>query len=305
MAGLNGRQAFATDAAAVGQRGLAALARIAVEKPVLPFAADFRRLILAFHKSIWLPPGGKTGACKDSHETGRVKAGFGHWQRRKTSLSTMPGFSALGFALVPGYARLHRSAMTKALTLDLKKLKARAFDRAEWAGETLQRYHAAIGKLDDSVVRQLRGLYQWMFVPPTLWPFNIQDVLEDCLAALEQAHGLPGGGDFSGVEWSEIYGGGGIGGGKDFGLGRRRAERSRLCGLAENEFTVSIADQSRQHRQPDGFTLFPQPVQIEQMPSRASPVNPAPTQLVPAKLVLSAAIFSAVRRGIFVASKPK
>jgi hypothetical protein len=64
MAGSNGRQAFATDAAAIGQCGLAALARIAVEKPVLPFAADFRRLILAFHKSIWLPSGGKTGTWR-------------------------------------------------------------------------------------------------------------------------------------------------------------------------------------------------------------------------------------------------
>ena len=46
----NRRQAFAAVAAAVGQRGLAALAGIAVEKSVLAFAADFRRLILAFHK---------------------------------------------------------------------------------------------------------------------------------------------------------------------------------------------------------------------------------------------------------------
>ena len=37
----NRRQAFAAVAAAVGQRGLAALARIAVEKSVLAFAADF------------------------------------------------------------------------------------------------------------------------------------------------------------------------------------------------------------------------------------------------------------------------
>jgi len=48
---LNRRQASATHATAVGQRGLAALARIAVKKSVLPFAADFRRLILAFHNS--------------------------------------------------------------------------------------------------------------------------------------------------------------------------------------------------------------------------------------------------------------
>lgn len=47
---LNRRQAFASDAAAIGERGFAALGRIAVEKSVLPFASDFRRLILAFHK---------------------------------------------------------------------------------------------------------------------------------------------------------------------------------------------------------------------------------------------------------------
>jgi hypothetical protein len=43
-------ETFAALAAAVGQNGAAAFAGIAVEKPVLAFAADFRRLILAFHK---------------------------------------------------------------------------------------------------------------------------------------------------------------------------------------------------------------------------------------------------------------
>jgi len=80
--------------------------------------------------------------------------------------------------------------MTNALDLDLKKLQARAFDRADWAGEALRRYHAALAKLDNEAVQPLRGLYHWMFVPPTLWPFNIQDVLEDCLAALEQGKRL-------------------------------------------------------------------------------------------------------------------
>ena len=82
---------------------------------------------------------------------------------------------------MPGYARRHRSNMPNALNLDLKKLQTRAFDRAEWAGEALRRYHAAKPKLDAAVVQSLRGLYQWMFVPPTLWPFNVQDLLEDCL----------------------------------------------------------------------------------------------------------------------------
>jgi hypothetical protein len=76
--------------------------------------------------------------------------------------------------------------MTKALDLDLKKLNARAFDRADWAEAVLRRYHAAAPKLNGAVAQQLRALYNWMFVPPTLWPFNVQDVLADCLAALEK-----------------------------------------------------------------------------------------------------------------------
>jgi hypothetical protein len=76
--------------------------------------------------------------------------------------------------------------MTKALDLDLKKLKTRAFDRAEWAEEVLRRYHSAIQNFNGVVAQQLRRLYNWMFVPPTLWPFNVQDVLADCLATLEK-----------------------------------------------------------------------------------------------------------------------
>ncbi len=76
--------------------------------------------------------------------------------------------------------------MTKALDLDLKRLKARAFDRAEWAEEVLRRYHAAAINLNGAAAQQLGGLHNWMFVPPTLWPFNVQDVLADCLAALER-----------------------------------------------------------------------------------------------------------------------
>lgn len=76
--------------------------------------------------------------------------------------------------------------MTKALDLDLKRLKARAFDRAEWAEGALRRYHTVIENLDAVVAQQLRGLYLWMFVPPTLWPFNVQNVLEGCLVALEK-----------------------------------------------------------------------------------------------------------------------
>jgi hypothetical protein len=73
----NRRQAFATVAAAVGQRGLTALARVTVEKPVLAFAADFRRLILAFHKFNLVRLGAKLRfyrAGEVSSEPPRVKA---------------------------------------------------------------------------------------------------------------------------------------------------------------------------------------------------------------------------------------
>lgn len=80
--------------------------------------------------------------------------------------------------------------MTKALALDLQKLKARAYYRAEWAEGVLRRYHAATRNPNAEVAQQLGALYDWMFVPPTLWPFNVQDVLEDCLAALEKGKRL-------------------------------------------------------------------------------------------------------------------
>ncbi len=79
---------------------------------------------------------------------------------------------------------------TTALNLDLKKLEARAFDRAEWAEEVLRRYHAAAPRFADSVALQMRLLYNWMFVPPTLWPFNVQDVLSDCLVLIAEGKHL-------------------------------------------------------------------------------------------------------------------
>ena len=80
--------------------------------------------------------------------------------------------------------------MTAALDLDLKRLAARAFDRAEWAEDALRRYHGVILNLGDAAARPLTALYRWMFVPPTLWPFNVQDVLDDCLTAIEKGKGL-------------------------------------------------------------------------------------------------------------------
>ena len=81
-------------------------------------------------------------------------------------------------------------AMATALELDLKKLQAQAFHRAEWAEAAVQRYHALLPKLKSEVVQQLKVLYDWMFVPYSLWPFNVQDVFEDCLDVLEKGKRL-------------------------------------------------------------------------------------------------------------------
>lgn len=81
-------------------------------------------------------------------------------------------------------------AMSKSLDLDLKRLQGRAFDRVEWAEEVLRHYHSVTPNLKDAAVQQLQGLYGWIFVPTTLWPFNVQDILEDCLAILEKGRGL-------------------------------------------------------------------------------------------------------------------
>jgi len=80
--------------------------------------------------------------------------------------------------------------MPSALDQDLEKIQAQAFDRADWAEEAIRRYHALTVRLDGSTVKTLNGLYEWMFVPTTLWPFNIQDVLDDCLEVLEKGKHL-------------------------------------------------------------------------------------------------------------------
>jgi hypothetical protein len=80
--------------------------------------------------------------------------------------------------------------MKSRLALDLQRLKSRAYSRAEWAEGALRRYHSARAELKDAVEPELALLYEWMFVPPTLWPFNIQDVLEDCLASVEKGKRL-------------------------------------------------------------------------------------------------------------------
>lgn len=84
----------------------------------------------------------------------------------------------------------HVNSREVAIDCDLKKLNALAFDRAEWAEDVLGQYHALLPKLSRVTAQQLNPLYRWMFVPTTLWPFNIQDLLENCLASLVRGNRL-------------------------------------------------------------------------------------------------------------------
>jgi len=70
------------------------------------------------------------------------------------------------------------------LERDLNKLEARAYYTAEWAEDVLRRYHSAIHDLQDEQAVRLQVLYDWIFVTPTLWPFNIHEMLIDLLASL-------------------------------------------------------------------------------------------------------------------------
>jgi hypothetical protein len=67
--GLNRRKAFAARATTAGERGATAPGGLAGEEPVLAFAADFRRLILAFHKFKKIVSGAKTGAWENISKT--------------------------------------------------------------------------------------------------------------------------------------------------------------------------------------------------------------------------------------------
>lgn len=76
--------------------------------------------------------------------------------------------------------------MPDKLATALKKLRAQAFERSDWAEPAIRRYHEAAKKRGTAAVAPLRGLYDWMFVPISLWPFNVQDLLETCLALVEK-----------------------------------------------------------------------------------------------------------------------
>ena len=68
--------------------------------------------------------------------------------------------------------------MKSSLGKDLKRLGALAYHRLESGGPRIRRYHKIRREKGAGAARSVAPLYQWMFVPLTLWPFNIEQVFD-------------------------------------------------------------------------------------------------------------------------------
>jgi hypothetical protein len=55
--------------------------------------------------------------------------------------------------------------MANALDIDLEKLKARAYDIADWAEGVLRRYHAMTPKVNGLIAQHLRTVHDCIPVP--------------------------------------------------------------------------------------------------------------------------------------------
>ena len=76
--------------------------------------------------------------------------------------------------------------MSSPLDQDLKKLHSQAFDLADWVEPAIRRYHAIADRLEESQSVLIRKLCDWLLAPFSLWPFNLHEVFEACLSALEK-----------------------------------------------------------------------------------------------------------------------
>jgi hypothetical protein len=80
-----------------------------------------------------------------------------------------------------------------ALSFDLKRLESRAYGIEDWASGVLGRYHAQLAGLSPEDAKTLARLHAWVFVPLTLWPFSIIDLLNECLNECENQGPLSSG----------------------------------------------------------------------------------------------------------------
>jgi len=80
--------------------------------------------------------------------------------------------------------------MKSPLETDLHRLQTQAFDRASDAETVLRRYHHASANFTPADAPAMSKLHDWILVPYSLWPFNVQDVLVTCLELVEQGKRL-------------------------------------------------------------------------------------------------------------------
>ncbi len=78
-----------------------------------------------------------------------------------------------------------------ALARDLAEMQERAYHMGEWTESVIRRYHALASAGTHPDAAAVRAFHAWLFVPPTLWPFNVLDVLAGCLDVFAANQPLP------------------------------------------------------------------------------------------------------------------
>jgi hypothetical protein len=73
-----------------------------------------------------------------------------------------------------------KSRRNPSLQGDLKRLGALAYHRLENSGYLVRKFHR-FRKGDHADLDHLQKLYDWLFVPITLWPFNIEELFRTAL----------------------------------------------------------------------------------------------------------------------------
>src|SRR5947208_3559091 len=76
--------------------------------------------------------------------------------------------------------RRRKSAGSSPLQSDLKRLAALAYHRLESSKYLVRKFHR-FRRTDHAEFDYLRKLYDWLFVPITLWPIDIEGLLRIAL----------------------------------------------------------------------------------------------------------------------------
>lgn len=72
--------------------------------------------------------------------------------------------------------------MAREISQELERLRPLAYHRLEWSGDLVRRFHEmrqAVSVSPDG--RLVERVYEWIFVPVTLWPVNMHDLLAQAL----------------------------------------------------------------------------------------------------------------------------